>query len=61
LKAAWNRYFSTGSLEFEAQLIAVLCREMAWTYEEFLAQPQWFVLMLLELLRAEAKHANSKV
>lgn len=34
---------------------------MHWTYENFLDQPNWFVVLLLELLRAEAQHANSKV
>jgi hypothetical protein len=34
---------------------------MSWTYEDYQSQPPWFVLMLLELIRAEANHANSKV
>ena len=34
---------------------------MGWTYETYLSQPQEFVLMLMELLRAETQHANSKV
>jgi hypothetical protein len=61
LRAAWKRYFSTGALEFETQIIAVLCREMHWTFEEYLSQPTWFIFMLMELLRAEAQHAQSKV
>jgi hypothetical protein len=34
---------------------------MGWTYEEYLSQPTWFILMLMELFRAEAQHANGKV
>jgi hypothetical protein len=34
---------------------------MAWTYEDYLSQPPWFVSMLLELMRAEINHANSRV
>jgi hypothetical protein len=34
---------------------------MGWDYEQYLAQPPWFIFMLLELLRAETLHANSKV
>ena len=54
LRQAWRRYFSSGVVEFPIQLIAVLCKEMGWTYEEYLSQPTWFILVLLELFRAEA-------
>jgi hypothetical protein len=37
----------------------MLCKEMGWTYEEYLAQPTWFIAMLFELLRAEAARAAS--
>jgi hypothetical protein len=32
---------------------------MGWTYEEYLSQPQEFVFILMELLRAESAHAKS--
>lgn len=31
---------------------------MGWTYEQYLSQPQAFVFMLFELLRAEAARAQ---
>jgi hypothetical protein len=31
---------------------------MGWTYEEYLRQPQEFIYMLLELLKAEAEHSR---
>ena len=31
---------------------------MKWTYEEYLAQPEWFVRFLVELMRAEAKQQS---
>ena len=34
---------------------------MGWDYETYLSQPTGFILMLMELLRAEAQHANSQV
>jgi hypothetical protein len=34
---------------------------MGWTYEDYLSQPQDFVLILIELLRAEIQHQNSAV
>jgi hypothetical protein len=40
------------------QLIAVLCKEMGWTYEEYLSQPTWFVAMLFEMMRAEARQSG---
>jgi hypothetical protein len=64
VKAAWRRYFSNGVVEWEIQLIAILCKEMGWTYEEYLSQPSWFVVMLLELLellRAETQHVDRAV
>jgi hypothetical protein len=61
VRAAWRRYFSNGVVEWNIQLIAILCKEMGWTYEEYLSQPEWFILMLMELFRAEAAHANGKV
>jgi hypothetical protein len=32
---------------------------MGWGYEEYLSQPQEFIFMLLELMRAEAQHAKA--
>jgi hypothetical protein len=61
LRAAWARYFRSGIVEFDTQIIAVLCKEMHWTYTDYMDQPTWFILMLTELFRAEAQHANSKV
>ena len=61
MRQAFQRYFRTGAVEWPIQLTAVLCREMSWTYEEYLDQPQEFILMLFELLRAESRLAKSAV
>jgi hypothetical protein len=61
LRQAWRRYFQSGVVEFDTQLIAILCKEMSWTYEEYLSQPTWFILMLLALFHAEAQHSQSKL
>jgi hypothetical protein len=34
---------------------------MHWTYEEYLSQPPHFILMLFELLRAQAEHSKTAV
>ena len=61
MRAAWSRYFSSGIVEFDTQIVAILCREMRWDFEQYLSQPLWFIFMLLELLRAETLHAKSKL
>lgn len=61
MRAAWNRYYRTGGIEWPIQLIAVLCREMGWDYETYLSQPQEFILILFELLRAESEHRKNAV
>lgn len=57
----WRRYFSSGVIEWNIQLVAILCKEMGWGYETYLSQPQEFVFMLMELRRAEIQHSNNAV
>lgn len=33
---------------------------MGWTWEEYRAQPQWFVTMLLSMLQNEAQETNRR-
>lgn len=33
-----------------------MCHEMHWTYQEFLEQPTWFIMMLHRMVSAEAEH-----
>jgi hypothetical protein len=33
---------------------------MSWDYETYLSQPTWFILILLELFRAEAQEASRR-
>lgn len=35
-----------------------LCREMKWTYEDYLNQPGWLIQVLSEQLIDEAKQAK---
>ena len=58
--AAWRRYFVNGTVEYPAQIVAVLCREMGWGYEEYLDQPVEFIHMLLGLMSEEAKDAKRR-
>jgi hypothetical protein len=60
LRHAWHRYFESGFIEFHTQLVAILCREMKWRYEDYLAQPTWFIAMLLELMRAEGNYLKER-
>ncbi|HLY40483.1 MAG TPA: hypothetical protein VKR52_04675 [Terracidiphilus sp.] len=38
----------------------MLAREMGWTWEEYRAQPQWFVMNHLFMLQSEAEEANRR-
>lgn len=38
---------------------AILCREMHWTYQDFMEQPEHFITILLTMLQAEsAEHTR---
>lgn len=39
---------------------AILCREMHWTWDEYLDQPMPFLWALTELLKAEGREAERK-
>jgi hypothetical protein len=60
IEDCWARYFAFGSIERNEQLVAILCREMGWTYEQYLDQPSWFVQMLMYLISEEAKAAKQR-
>lgn len=34
---------------------AILCREMHWTWDDYMSQPVWFVTILLTMLQAESQ------
>lgn len=36
-------------------MVAVICREMKWTWQEFMNQPQSFIDTVVDMLTAEAK------
>jgi len=37
-----------------------LCREMKWTYEEYLNQPQWLIQILSQQMIEESKELRKK-
>jgi hypothetical protein len=41
-------------------LVALICREMKWTYKEFQDQPAWFIDIILEMLQAESMETDKK-
>jgi len=34
---------------------AILCREMGWTWEEYMDQPQMFIEIMWDMLQEESK------
>jgi len=41
--------------------VAIVCREMGWTKQEFDEQPANFVDTIVEMLRAEGKEAERRI
>lgn len=39
---------------------ALVCREYGWTYEDYEAQPSWFIEAILFMLQQEAEASNRK-
>jgi len=42
-------------------IAAALCREMGWTYDEYLSQPLPFLWALTGMLKAENEHQKNGV
>jgi hypothetical protein len=40
--------------------MALICREMGWTYQEYRDAPQWFVIILLSLFQNEAEEMKRR-
>jgi len=44
--------------------IVTVCQEMKWNYHQYLRQPEWFVELLAEKMRADSeriKRQSSKI
>jgi len=50
---------SEASLQDE-QIIALICREMGWTWQDYQQTPAWFADIIAEMLRAEADATRKK-
>lgn len=61
MEAAWARYFAFGTLEFPDDMaMAMVAREMGWTWRELNEQPVWFVRNLLAYMAAESEHIRKQ-
>jgi len=40
--------------------MVLICREMHWTFEQYLQQPDWFVDMIIETKNLEEFYASRK-
>lgn len=48
----------------EEMMIISVCREMGWTYWEYLIQPAWFLDMIIDQMRIDSesiKRTASKI
>jgi hypothetical protein len=48
------RSYASGYVRGE-MIAAVICEKMGWTYHDYVAQPNWFVQLLIEKLAIDAK------
>jgi len=45
----------------EEVIMVQLCREMKWTYQEFMNQPAWFIDLLLEVINMEEREKERRI
>lgn len=41
-------------------LIATICQEMKWTFEEYLKQPQWLIYHIFEKMSEDEKRSEKE-
>lgn len=41
-------------------MVASLCREMGWTYTEYMEQPEWFTETLRMMMQVEGEKAREQ-
>jgi len=57
----WHEYFTFGHAELKPEMLAaLLCEEMKWTYQEYRAQPAWFVIILIQMMQERTKAAERR-
>lgn len=42
-------------------VIVQVCKNMGWTYAEYLDQPQWFVELATDMIRIESKEQERRI
>lgn len=52
-------YAATGRLQGEL-IVTEVCKLYGWDYWTYLAQPQWFLTLIYERLKIEAKRAEAE-
>lgn len=51
---------SHGAVSDEIVIVQV-CKNMGWTYAEYLDQPQWFVELATDMIRIESKEQERRI
>lgn len=41
-------------------IMAIICREMKWDYNQYQDAPAWFIEIIIEMIKAEAMESNKK-
>ena len=45
----------------EEMKVMSLCQEMHWTYDDYMAQPEWFIELLYQKLRIDGAKATREI
>lgn len=42
-------------------VIVQVCKNMGWTYSDYIEQPQWFVELVADMIRIESKEQERRI
>jgi len=52
--------YGKGRLHPDMQMV-ILCKEMNWTYEEYLRQPDWFLDLLVLKMNLDSEYEKKEI
>lgn len=57
----WHEFFVIGRAELSQEQLAILvCREMGWSYDEYLQAPYRMIRSILHMLREESEETKRR-
>ena len=59
IKKSITEYISTGKSMGNLAIVGI-CEMYGWTYQEYMSQPTWFIDLIIEKMKIDAKKAKNK-